>query len=53
MKTETGKKESIALYVLRIALTLVVTVLLILNVIWKRQLMKAEKQLIEEGKAVS
>lgn len=35
------------------ALTLVVTVLLILNVIWKRQLMKAEKQLIEEGKAVS
>lgn len=34
-------------------LTLVVCVLLTLNVIWKLNLMKAEKQLIEEGKAVS
>lgn len=35
------------------ALTLAVSVLLILNVIWKLSLMKAEKKLIEEGKAVS
>lgn len=35
------------------ALTLVVSVLLMLNAIWKTRLMKAEKQLIEEGKAVS
>jgi len=35
------------------ALTLIVSVLLIVNVIWKRSLMKAEKNLIEEGKAVS
>lgn len=35
------------------ALTLIVSVLLIVNVIWKRSLMKAEKELLEEGKVVS
>ena len=35
------------------ALTLVVSVLLILNVIWKICMMSAEKKLIKEGKAVS
>lgn len=34
-------------------LTLVVCALLTVNVIWKLKLMKGEKQLIEEGKAVS
>ncbi len=36
-----------------IALMLIVSVLLILNVIWKITLMKEEKKLIEAGKAVS
>lgn len=35
------------------AITLAVTVLLILNTIWKMKLMKEEKQLLEAGKAVS
>lgn len=35
------------------ALTILVSVLLIANVMWKRSLMNAEKALIEEGKAVS
>lgn len=35
-----------------LALSLLVSVLLILNVIWKIKLMKEEKRLIEEGKAV-
>ncbi len=35
-----------------IALSILVSVLLILNVIWKIRLMKAEKKLIDEGKAV-
>lgn len=34
-------------------LSLLAAVLLVLNVIWKISLMKAEKKLIEEGKAVS
>ena len=35
------------------ALTLIVTVLLIANTIWKMNLMRGEKKLIEAGKAVS
>ncbi len=35
------------------ALTLIVSVLLVLNAIWKIKLMKDEKKLIEAGKAVS
>ena len=35
------------------ALSLLASVLLVLNVIWKLSLMKQEKQLLEEGKAVS
>ena len=35
------------------ALAAIVSVLLVLNVIWKLSLMKAEKQLLEAGKAVS
>ncbi len=35
------------------ALTLIVSVLLIANMIWKMKLMKDENKLIEEGKAVS
>lgn len=36
-----------------LALSILVAVLLILNVIWKLSLMKQEKQLLEAGKAVS
>jgi len=36
-----------------LALSVLVAVLLIVNVIWKQNLMKQEKRLIEEGKAVS
>ena len=36
-----------------LALSVLVAVLLIVNVIWKQSLMKQEKRLIEEGKAVS
>ena len=36
-----------------LALSILVAVLLVLNVIWKLSLMKQEKQLLEAGKAVS